>query len=237
MLRIHSSFIKGSKTITPVLLGVIPFAMISGITAINTNLPPAIALFMSITIFAGASQLAVLQLFHQNAAAAVIIYTALIINFRFMIYSLSIAPYFRNEPVSWKMFLSYMMTDQSYALSMVHFMNEPDDNPKWFFFGASALLWVVWQAATLIGLILGAIIPPQLGLDFAIPLTFTAVLFKSSLDKPTVITVVVSATAAVATANIPMNAGLPLAALAGISAGVLTEIFINTKEKRSESVK
>lgn len=237
MLKIHSSFINGAKTITPVLLGVVPFAMISGITAINTNVPPAIAMFMSVTIFAGASQLAVLQLFHQGAVAAVIIYTALIINFRFMIYSLSIAPYFQNEPVSWKMFLSYMMTDQSYALSMVRFMNEPNDNPKWFFFGASALLWVVWQISTLIGLVLGAIIPPQLGLDFAIPLTFTAVLFKSIHDKPTVITVVVSAAAAVASANIPMNAGLPLAALVGISAGVYSEIYLNVKEKRAEGVK
>lgn len=233
MPRLHASFIKGAQTVTPVLLGVIPFAMITGITAINTNVPTVIALFMSVTIFAGASQLAVLQLFHQNAAAAVIIYTALIINLRFMIYSLSIAPYFRKELISWKMFLAYMMTDQSYALSMVHFMNEPDDNPKWFFFGASSLLWVVWQIATLTGLMLGAVIPPQLGLDFAIPLTFTAVLFKSINDKPAVITVLVSATVAVISANIPMNVGLPLAAIAGITAGSLSEIHFTSREKRS----
>ncbi len=232
MPKLHISFIKGARTITPVLLGVVPFAMITGITAINTNVSPAIALFMSVTIFAGASQLAVLQLFHQNAAAAIIIYTALIINLRFMIYSLSIAPYFRKEPVSWKIILAYMMTDQSYALSMVHFMNEPDDDPKWFFLGASSLLWVVWQIATLSGLLLGSVIPPQLGLDFAIPLTFTAVLFKSINDKPAVIAVIVSATVAVISTNIPMNLGLPLAAIAGITAGALSETYFSSTEKR-----
>lgn len=236
-MRLHDSFIKGAKTVTPVLLGVIPFAMISGITAINTNISPVIAMFMSVTIFAGASQLAVLQLLHQNAAILVIVYTALIINFRFMIYSLSIAPYFREESTPWKVLLAYGMTDQSYALSMVHFLHESDDSPKWYFFGASSLMWLVWQLATGVGLILGAVIPAQLGLDFAIPLTFTAVLFKSVNDKSSVIAVIVSATVAVVFANVPMNAGLPMAAIAGITAGALAERYYGKSEKRTENDK
>lgn len=222
----YRSMMRGAKTIIPVLLGVIPFAMISGITAVNTGVSHMTALFMSVFIFAGASQLAILQLLTTNASSLVIIYTALIINFRFMIYSLSIAPYFKSESIAWKAILSYMMTDQSYALSLVRYINDPDEDPKWFFFGASLLLWLVWQIATAVGLILGSLIPPELGLDFAIPLTFTAVLFNSVDDIPTIITVITSAVVAVSTSHIPMNGNLVVAAMTGIAAGTAAELII-----------
>ncbi|MDW7671106.1 MAG: AzlC family ABC transporter permease [Bacillota bacterium] len=234
MKKNRDSMLQGAKMIMPILLGVIPFAMITGITAVNTGMSPRVALFMSVFIFAGASQLAAMQLIYLGAPALVIIYTSLIINFRFMIYSLSIAPYFKNESALWKALLSYMMTDQSYALSLVHFMNHPDENPKWFFLGASLNLWLVWQAATIAGLILGSLIPSQLGLDFAIPLTFTAVLFKSIDDFAVVAAVLFSAFVAVAAAQMPLNSSLILAAIAGIAAGSMTENILSRRKEASD---
>jgi 4-azaleucine resistance transporter AzlC len=234
MKKNRDSMLRGAKMIMPILLGVIPFAMITGITAVNTGMPPSVALFMSVFIFAGASQLAAMQLIYLGAPALVIVYTSLIINFRFMIYSLSIAPYFKKESTFWKALLAYMMTDQSYALSLVHFMNNPEEDPKWFFFGASLNLWLVWQVATVSGLILGSLIPSQLGLDFAIPLTFTAVLFKSIDDFAVLAAVLVSAFVAVAAAQMPLNASLVLAAIAGITAGSVTERIISRRKEASD---
>ncbi len=78
---------------------------------------------MSVGIFAGASQLAAIQLISINAHMLVIIYTALIINLRMVLYSLSIAPYIQKVNNKWKALLAYSMTDQSYAMSSVHFIN------------------------------------------------------------------------------------------------------------------
>jgi predicted branched-subunit amino acid permease len=137
------SVIRGVKSVAPLILGIVPFAMISGITAANTGISLGMAMLMSVGIFAGASQLAVLQLVSDNAHMLVIIYTALIINLRMMIYSLSIAPYLQGIKMRLKALLAYSMTDQSYAISTVHFLNNPEEDAKSFLLGASATLWVV----------------------------------------------------------------------------------------------
>lgn len=127
------SALRGLKSVMPVMLGVAPFGLISGITAANSGLSIGITILMSLGIFAGASQLAALQLINDNANMLVIIYTALIINLRMMIYSLSMAPYLQNLKIRWKALLAYSMTDQSYAIALVHFMNKPDEDIKSFF--------------------------------------------------------------------------------------------------------
>ncbi len=220
------SIIRGVKSVAPLILGIVPFAMISGITAANTGISLGMAMLMSVGIFAGASQLAVLQLVSDNAHMLVIIYTALIINLRMMIYSLSIAPYLQGIKMRLKALLAYSMTDQSYAISTVHFLNNPEEDAKSFLLGASATLWVVWQVNTIIGYLMGSIIPPELGLDFGIPLTFIAILFKGVVGWPGLIAIITSGLVAVAGARLPMNIGLVLAAIFGIAAGALSEVYL-----------
>ena len=92
--------------------------------------------------------------------------------------------------------------------------------------GASATLWVVWQVNTIIGYLMGSIIPPELGLDFGIPLTFIAILFKGVAGWPGIIAIITSGVVAVAGAGLPMNIGLVLAAIFGITAGTLSEVYL-----------
>ena len=221
---------RGIKAVTPLMLGIIPFGLISGITAANTGLSLGMALLMSIGIFAGASQLAVLQLVRDNAHMIVIIYTALIINVRMMLYSLSISPYLQEINNKWKAVLAYSMTDQSYAISTVHFLNNPDEDKKGFFFGASISLWVIWQINTVIGYLMGSVIPQELGLEFGIPLTFIAVLLKGIAGWPGIITILTSGTIAVLASKLPMNMGLILAAIVGIGVGTICEKLMFRKK-------
>ncbi|MFO7886844.1 MAG: AzlC family ABC transporter permease [Eubacteriales bacterium] len=229
------STVRGVKSVTPLMLGVIPFGLISGITAANVGLSIGMTIFMSIGIFAGASQLAALQLISINAHMLVIIYTALIINVRMMLYSLSIAPYIRKENNGWKALLAYSMTDQSYAMSSVHFMNNPDEDKKSFFFGASISIWLIWQISTVVGYLMGSIIPPELGLDFGIPLTFIAILLKGVAGWPGFITIITSGVVAVFASQLPMNIGLVLAAIIGIIAGAVSERILSKNNGVSEN--
>lgn len=229
MLNMESTK-RGIKAVTPLMLGIIPFGLISGITAANTGLSLGMALLMSIGIFAGASQLAVLQLVRDNAHMIVIIYTALIINVRMMLYSLSISPYLQEINNKWKAVLAYSMTDQSYAISTVHFLNNPDEDKKGFFFGASISLWVIWQINTVIGYLMGSVIPQELGLEFGIPLTFIAVLLKGIAGWPGIITILTSGTIAVLASKLPMNIGLILAAIVGIGVGTISEKLMFRKK-------
>jgi len=95
-------FLAGTRDMVPILLGVVPFAMISGIAAVGAGLSMASAMGMSVFIFAGAAQLAAVQLIGIGAAPIVIITTALIINLRFVMYSASIAPHFQHLTQRWK---------------------------------------------------------------------------------------------------------------------------------------
>ncbi len=217
------SAIKGAKAVAPLMLGIVPFGLISGITAANSGLSMGMALLMSAGIYAGASQLAVLQLVNDNANMLVVIYTALIINLRMMIYSLSIAPYLQNLQTRWKAVLAYSMTDQSYAISLVHFLNNPKEDVKSFFFSASISIWLIWQVVTIIGYMMGSIVPMELGLDFAIPLTFISILFKGLVGWPGLITILVSAIVSVLASQLPMNIGLVIAAIVGIGAGSISQ--------------
>lgn len=227
------SSLRGVKAVSPLLLGIIPFGLISGITGANTGLSMGMSILMNLGVFAGASQLTALQLISINANILVIVGTALIINIRMMLYSLSIAPYFQNINIRWKALLSYMMTDQSYAISSIHFINNPDEDKKSFNFGSSISVWAVFQISALIGYLMGSIIPPKLGLDFAIPLTFIVILMKGVNSLPGVITIITSGIVAVVSSGLPMNLGLVLAIILGIAAGYISEkLFI----KKGESI-
>ena len=44
--------------------------------------------------------------------------------------------------------------------------------------GSGITLWLCWQISTIIGIFLGSIVPEALGLKFAIPLTFIAIVVQ-----------------------------------------------------------
>lgn len=218
--------LAGVRAVSPILLGVVPFALVAGITAVNAGISPVQAVGMSVILFAGASQLAAIELIDKTAPVAVIVLTAVVINLRFVMYSASIAPHFRRfDPVS-KWLGAYILTDQAYALSLTEYRetNPSERSRKWFYFGAAATLWVVWQLGTIIGAVLGATVPSSLSLEFAVPLTFMALLFHSLDDRPTEIAAVVGGGVAVVAAVLPFNLGLVIAGLVGIGVGVLVEL-------------
>ena len=217
--------LDGVRAFAPLSVGVVPFALIAGITAVDAGLSPLQAVGMSVVLFAGASQLAVIELLGRDAPLAVVVLTAVVINLRFTMYSASIAPYFRGIPGLRRWVGAYILTDQAYALSVADFRgSDRGRNGRIaFYFGAAAGLWLVWQAGTIIGVLLGATVPAGLSLEFAVPLTFMALLFPAIEGRPTATAAAVAAAVAVLAAPLPFNLGLLTAAFAGIGVGVLVE--------------
>jgi 4-azaleucine resistance transporter AzlC len=216
-------FLAGCKDITPILLGVVPFAMITGVAAVNVGIPKLPALAMSVIIFAGASQLATIELLGQNAPVVVILLTALVINLRFVMYSASIAPYFKKLSGRWRRSLAYLLTDQAYVVAVNRFRHDAHTHTSWYFLGVAGTMWVSWQMGTAAGVLLGAEIPASWSLDFAIPLTFLAILVPTIKDRATLATALAAGLVAVGGVYVPFNLGLLLAALAGIVVGLSLE--------------
>jgi len=118
MRRPSTPFWAGVRVSLPVLLGLVPFGMVAGITAIDAGFSPLQAMGMSVVVFAGAAQLAAIDLVGEGATFAVVLVTAAVINVRHIMYSASIAPYLRGLPLARKALVAYLLTDQAYAFSV-----------------------------------------------------------------------------------------------------------------------
>lgn len=240
-------FISGIKAELPILLGVAPFGMIYGALAMAAGLPVTMAQAMSSVVFAGSAQFIAVQLISQGAPALVLLVTTFVVNIRHMLYSASVAPYLRPLRPGWKWLLAYLLTDEAYAIAILHYQHTDEMHQRdaenaenqsaaprpprlcgesvrhWYLLGAGIALWTTWQISTAIGIFLGAAVPPSWSLDFALPLTFIALLAPILKDRPTVAAALAAGVVAVAAAGWPYKLGLVVAALAGIAAGVWVE--------------
>ncbi len=215
-------FFGGIVDITPILIGMIPFGLIAGIAAVEAGLEPLQAYAVSPLVFAGAAQLAMLDLIGRDATVIVIIATALVINTRFAMYSAALAPTFAPLRARHKAVVAYLLTDQAFAMSVVRF-DQVEENVTArlaYYLGAAASLWGVWQITSAIGVLAGAGLPAEWSLDFTIPLVFIALLFPAVKDRAGAIAAAVGFIAAVVFADLPLNLGLLAASATGIAAGV-----------------
>ncbi|WP_123622786.1 AzlC family ABC transporter permease [Halorubrum sp. CSM-61] len=219
-------FLAGIVAAVPLLLGVLPFGLITGVTAANVGLSLTQMVGMSLLLFSGAAQLAVIDLIGQNAPVAVVIVTAIIINIRHIMYSASIAPYFRRFDTATKWVAAYFLADEIYAVSITEYRDPVTElrSHKLFYFGAATAFFTTWLSSTTLGVVLGANLPSGLSLEFAIPLTYLALLFSVLDDQSTEIAALVGGAVAVLASSVPLNLGLVIAASTGIVAGVVIDI-------------
>ncbi len=219
-----SSFWAGVRAEFPLLISVFPFGLIYGILALGAGLTVAAAQSMSWIVFAGSSQFVAAQLIHDSAPGLVIVLTIAVVNLRHMLYSASIAPFIESLSTRWKSLLAYLLTDEAYAVAITHY-DEGGLSPTshWYFLGAGFSLWFTWQVSTALGIFLGAVIPSTWPLDFALPLTFIALVVPALKNKPAVLAALCAGLAALAAYHLPYKLGLILAALVGIAVGTILE--------------
>ncbi len=224
MNRSVQSFWAGVRAESPLLVGVFPFGLIYGALALDAGLSAAAAQAMSSIVFAGSSQLIAAQLIRDTAPAVVIILTIAVVNLRHMLYSASIAPYIAHLPARWKTLLAYLLTDEAYAATILHYeQNGITPASHWFFFGAGLALWTTWQASSALGIFFGTLLPASWPMDFAVPVTFIAMVIPVLKDKPAAAAALSAAVVAVLAYPLPFKLGLILAALVGILTGAVLE--------------
>lgn len=223
-MKPSSRFWAGVRAELPLLVGVFPFGLIYGTLALKAGIPSIAAQAMSSVVFAGSSQFAAAQLVHDAAPAFVIVLTIAIINLRHMLYSASLAPYLRGLSMRWKILLSYLMTDEAYAVAVLNYERiGAAAASHWYFFGAGLALWSTWQFSTALGIWLGAALPSAWPLDFALPLTFIAMVVPALKNRPAVTASLSAGLVALLAYSLPYKLGLILAALTGIVVGTLLE--------------
>lgn len=214
--------VRGARAMAPILVGVLPFAGVYGMTARSVGLSSVEAIAMSFVVFAGASQLVALSLFSDGAPVLSIVFSALIVNLRFVLYSASVGPILRKVSFVPRIFGTWTMTDQAYALTIAKQQDDESDiDLASYYFGAAIAGVLTWQAGTIAGAVLGVGVSPELRLEMAIPLTFLTLLINALNAGPAVAAAVSAGASALLLASLPYKLNLFLGSLIGVLVGVV----------------
>jgi 4-azaleucine resistance transporter AzlC len=220
----RTAFALGLRAVLPILVGVAPFGVIYGVVALQSGIPAPAAMAMSSIVFAGSAQFLLAQLVGAGAPFLLTAGAVGLVNLRHALYSASVAPTLAHLPRRWKVLLAYLLTDEAYAAAIPHLMAARPGSPQavsahWILFGSGFGLWAGWQLATLAGVLIGAQLPSDLGLDFALPLTFIAIVVPMLQSRSLLLAALTAGVVAVALVALPYKIGLFIAALAGLVAG------------------
>jgi 4-azaleucine resistance transporter AzlC len=222
----RGEFWAGFKATIPMVVGAIPFALIFGAGAIANGITPAGAQAMSLFVFAGSAQFIASQLVGSGVGVVIIVLTTFVVNLRHALYSATLAPYLKHLPQRWLAPLGFWLTDETFVIVIARY-NQPDKSPykHWFFLGSELFMYVNWNVCTLLGIIAGQRMPnlADLGLGFAMTVTFIGMLVPLIQNRAILASVMVAAITAMVAYPLPNKLYLIVAAVLGIAAGVLVE--------------
>ncbi|MFD1480744.1 AzlC family ABC transporter permease [Paracoccus nototheniae] len=210
----------------PFLVVIVPFAVLFGVVATEAGLNLAQVMGFSVLVLAGASQFTAVQLLTDNAPAFIIILSGLAVNLRMAMYSASLLPWLRDASGRQKAWVAYALIDQSYALSIQHYERHPAlslSQRLAYFAGTALMLCLPWIGATWAGATLGQAIPDDIALDFAMPITFLAMIAPMLRTPAHLAACFVAIVAALVLAGLPSGLGLLIAAPLGMATGALIE--------------
>ena len=220
-------FWLGVRDALPFLIVIVPFGLLFGVVAAEAGWGLAETMAMTVMVIAGASQFTALQLWSEHAPLLIVIATALAVNLRMAMYSAAMSQHVGALPFWKRALIAYTLTDQTFGVAINRFDREPGRNAAWkvaYYFGVSLPVCAPWYFATWLGAVAGGAIPEGLALDFAVPITFLALVAPSLRSLPHVAAAVVSVTVSLALAWLPYNLWLLVAAVLAIVTGALVEM-------------
>ena len=223
-MTISPSVLRGIQESIPLFIPAIPFALVFGIVVGESGIPALIGWSSSPIIFGGAAQITLLSLLGEGASVAAAATAALIVGARHLLYSVTMAPKFQDQPAWFRWLGSYVLIDQVFALAVVHRELEPDQFRQRYL-SAGFTFWTLWMTFTALGLFVGPIIPTEWNLAFAAPVLFVGLLTVSIDRWQKALVAVVAMIVTVALADLPNRSGLLVASVLGIALGLVLERF------------
>jgi 4-azaleucine resistance transporter AzlC len=205
----------------PLFVPAIPFGFVVGVAVTESEMPAAVGWSASLTIFAGASQLATVTLAGVATVWAVIV-AALVINSRHVMYSAALAPTFRGQPTWFRWLAPFFLIDQVFALVALR----DDDSPgvfRRYYLSLGLFLYVWWTASVSLGMVVGPLVPSSWRLDLAPAVMFTGMVVLAMTRRPAVVAAVVGASTGVIASGLRDRLGILVGAIAGVLAASVAE--------------
>ena len=233
MLR-HPSFRLAAIDMAGTSLGIAAWGLVTGVAMVKSGMSVGMAVFMSLMVYAGSAQLAVIPLLSVGAPLWVIWLTASCVNLRFVIFSSMWRSYFAHLPLRHRLALGYFSGDVIFVSFMKRFpkpVPAPEQVP--YFWGAASANWLAWQVPSIAGIVLANAIPLSWGLGFAGVLALLGVLLSLIFDRATSIAMLVAASVAIAAFALPLKLNI----LVAIAAAVVAGLVVESLERRKKSAR
>ncbi len=235
-----TELLHGARDTVPLLLGAAPFGLIFGTLAAGGVLGAGGALAMSALVFAGSAQFVALPLLAGGAGVVVVVLTTLVVNLRHLLYAATLQPGMVRLPQRWRVLLAFWLTDETFAVvhhRYAHDAGAADALRHWYVAGSGLAMYVNWLCWTAVGVIVGRSSPAltHLGLEFAVVGTFVGIVLPLLRDRPTIAASASAAAVALAARGLPYKLSLLLAALVGVTAGLVLEELATRRAARGSA--
>lgn len=228
----RQEFIKGSRQGAPFILVIGPFALLFGVVATESGLDVLQTFSMSFLVIAGASQFTALQLMNDQAPVLIVLATSLAVNLRMGMYSAMMVPHLGGASVWARALAAYSLVDQVAVIGADKFETEPEltmGHKLAFIFGSIVPIAPFWYIFTVVGALVGTQIPEAFALDFAVPITFLALIAPMVKTRAHLAAALTSVGVALVLAWMPYGTGLLIAAVAAMAVGSLVEIWLERR--------
>lgn len=202
------------------------FAIAYGLLARKAGLSLLSLTLMSLLVFAGAAQFLTIMMLISDTPFFLILLTTFVVNSRYFLMGASLGPYTCRWSTKWQVVLSFLLSDESYAMTISHFTTKGPS--KHFQLGVSLGLYIEWIAFSIVGGLVGAFLgdPQTWGLDFALPATFIVLLVPMIKTwRHTTVCIITGVFSIVGLLFLPTKWYIPFATVSGTIVGGVLELW------------
>jgi 4-azaleucine resistance transporter AzlC len=205
-----------TASLTP---GYLVFGTVCGISAKQAGMSLSQAFLLPTLVFGGSAQVVLTALLLAGAPLAVVILSAVIVNGRMAIYSAIFSQWMRAHTTSQRASVAPLLVDQTYVAVVGYRERVGHDDPYWLdhYFAAAISLWLFWIATNVLGYVTGQIVPASWELEFAVPLSFVAVLAPLVKRAPMAVAAALGAGLSLLFFAFPLKLGLVAATFVGLT--------------------
>ncbi|RDU99718.1 AzlC family ABC transporter permease [Trinickia dinghuensis] len=229
----RTAFMSGVRDYSPMLMAILSWGLVTGIAMSKSVLTVPQALGMSVLVYAGSSQLAVLPLMAAKLPIWTVLLTASMINVRFAIFSAGLAPHFSYLPFRRRLLLGYFNGDVVYLLFQKKaFATGYVPGKEAYFWGMALSAWAAWQVSSIAGILLASVFPDDWGLALAGTLALVPLIVSAVVGRSVLAAVSVAGLVALVAIDLPYRLALPLAVLAAIGAGSVVDVIADRADLR-----
>ncbi len=220
----QNAFRAGLKAGLPTLAGITAWGLVVGVAMIKSDFTVLQALGMTLIVFAGSAQLAALPLMAVDAPIWMIFLTGLIVNLRFVIFSVILAPHFSHLTLRKRALWSYLTGDVSIVFFMQRFPTlQPEAGKFEYLKGLLIPNWTAWQIGSIAGILLASKIPDEWGLGYAGALAILCLLLPMVLNRAVLVGVIIAGVIALLANHWPYKLGMLLAVIVGMVCSMIWE--------------